>query len=316
MEIFAIDSFAKPQALDSRSHSGYCATIGFFDGVHLGHRFLLEQVKHYAALDSLQTMAITFSEHPRRVLNQAYQPSLLTTREERISLLSHEGLDACAVLQFSREMASLSAYEFMQKCLVEALGVKTLVIGYDHHFGKKSAEGFLDYQRYGCELGIQVVEARPLTCGDYTVSSSLVRKSLEQGNVVLAAQALGRNYSLHGTVVHGHRVGGEIGFPTANLQPQCSQILVPGIGVYAGWAQVDGETYGAMINIGRRPTLDNGDNVSIEAHLFDFTGNLYEKEITLSFVEKMREEMKFADISALVDQLNCDAAAARRILFL
>lgn len=316
MEIFAIDSFAKPQALDSRSHSGYCATIGFFDGVHLGHRFLLEQVKQHAAEQGLQTMAITFSDHPRRVLNKDYQPSLLTTLDERLSLLEHEGLDACAVLEFSREMAALPAYDFMQKCLAQTLNVKTLVIGYDHRFGKRSEEGFSDYQRYGQELGLNVVEAQPLTNASYTVSSSLVRKSLEQGNVVLAAQALGRNYSLHGTVVHGHRVGGEIGFPTANLQPQCSQLLVPGIGVYAGWAQVDGETYGAMINIGRRPTLDNGDNVSIEAHLFDFTGNLYEKEITLSFVEKMREEMKFADISALISQLKNDAGVAKKILSL
>ena len=315
MEIFTINTLTVKSALPRRAESRFCATIGFFDGVHLGHRFLLEQVKQHAALEGLQTMAITFSEHPRRVLNQAYQPSLLTTREERISLLANEGLDACAVLEFSREMASLSAYEFMQKYLAEALGVKTLVIGYDHHFGKKSAEGFSDYQRYGKELGIQVVEARPLVCEDYTVSSSLVRKLLEQGNVALAAKTLGRNYTLGGKVVRGHRVGGEIGFPTANLQPQSTQLLVPGIGVYAGWAQVDGEKYGAMINIGRRPTLDNGDNVSIEAHLFDFTGNLYEKEIALSFVEKMREEMKFANISVLVNQLKNDADVARKILY-
>lgn len=316
MEILTINSLTEQSALDRRMQHSYCATIGFFDGVHLGHRFLLEQVKQHAAEQGLQTMAITFSDHPRRVLNKDYQPSLLTTLDERLSLLEHEGLDACAVLEFSREMAALPAYDFMQKCLAQTLNVKTLVIGYDHRFGKRSEEGFLDYQRYGQELGLNVVEAQPLTNASYTVSSSLVRTLLEQGDVALAPATLGRYYALNGTVVRGHRVGGEIGFPTANLRPQSPLLLVPGIGVYAGWAQVDGETYGAMINIGRRPTLDNGDNVSIEAHLFDFTGNLYEKEITLSFVEKMREEMKFANISALVDQLNCDAAAARRILFL
>lgn len=316
MDIFTIKTLSENCACDHPTHAAYCATIGFFDGVHVGHRFLLEQVKRQSELDNLRTMAITFSEHPRRVLNQEYQPSLLTTSDERVSLLEKEGLDACAVLNFSREMASLSAYEFMKKCLKETLNVKTLVIGYDHHFGKRNGETFHDYKTFGCELGINVVEAKPLIYEGHTVSSSLVRNFLLRGDVVSAARALGRNYSVQGKVVRGRGVGGEIGFPTANLKPDSSLSLIPGIGVYAGWAQVEGKMYGMMTNIGRRPTLDNGDDVSIEAHLFQFQGDLYEKKITLYFVEKLREEMKFSNVSALVEQLKTDADKVKNILAL
>lgn len=292
----------------------YCATIGCFDGVHLGHRFLLEQVKQTAELTGLKSMAVTFSNHPRQVLQTDYCPQLLTTPEQKLELLEQCGIDTCALLTFTPQMAALSARDFMQQYLHRLLGVRCLVIGYDHHFGHHPHEGFKEYAAYGEAIGIRVIQAEPLVSGGFTVSSSAVRRLLEAGDVKKAADCLGRPYHLRGTVVEGRHVGRDLGFPTANLRPEHPNLQVPAKGVYAIYATVDGQRYPAMLNIGRRPTLDNGTDCTIESHLFGFNGNLYGKDITLHFQERLRDERKFSSLDDLQAQLRKDAEQTLKIL--
>ena len=290
--------------------AGYCATIGFFDGVHLGHQFLLRQVEAEAATRGLRSMAVTFEEHPRAALDSQYQPRLLGTLDDKLACLAATGINACALLRFDRAMAQLSAADFMREYLQQQLGVRCLVIGYDHHFGHNRQEGFEDYERHGRAFGIEVVPALPLETGDFTVSSSAIRRFLEAGNVKQAAAGLGRPFSLRGTVAEGRRVGRRIGFPTANLLPADPHLLVPRIGVYAVWAEITEGRFPAMLNIGRRPTLNNGTDISIEAHLIGFNGNLYNQPLTLHFVRRLRDEQTFPSLESLTHQLEQDAREA------
>lgn len=298
----------------TKGRSGYAAAIGFFDGVHRGHQFLLRQVKAEAAQRGLRTMAITFSAHPRQTLRSDYQPELITTNEEKLQLLEECGLDACALLDFTPEMAAMPAREFMETYLSKLLGVLCLVIGYDHRFGSDRAEGFLDYALHGRKLGMDVVKARPFDAGDLRVSSSAVRRFLSGGNVEMAKICLGRPYALRGTVVEGRHVGRGLGFPTANLQPCDPEKILPGRGVYAVQAETGGRTYGGMLNIGWRPTLDNGKDASVEAHLFGFEGSLYGKPLTLLFEHRLRDEQRFGSLEELQEQLREDAIRAKRFL--
>lgn len=309
------DPVSIPATSANRDETGlFCATIGFFDGVHLGHRFLLKQVNEAARQRGLKSMAVTFADHPRRTLQTDYRPLLLTTPEEKVHLLSDNGLDACAVFHFTKEMAALSAREFMQYYLHDYLGVRCLVIGYDHRFGHNRDEGFEDYQAYGREMGMEVVQAQPLQNDEFTVSSSVVRRFLEVGNVKKARECLGRSYHLRGTVVEGRHVGRDLGFPTANLRPENPDLLVPARGVYAIYAEVNGKKYPAMLNIGKRPTLNNGDDCSIESHLFGLSEDIYGKTLTLTFEHHLREERKFGSLDELKAQLKEDARQTLKIL--
>ncbi len=296
------------------SQRAAAATIGFFDGVHLGHRYLLQQVADEAVRRGLGTMAVTFAQHPRQTLQTDFRPKLLSTPEEKLQLLAGCGVDACAVLDFTKEMAAMTAEEFMRSILKEQLGVRCLVIGYDHRFGSNRAEGFEDYVRHGAALSIEVVQAKPLESGDFTVSSSAVRRLLSVGDVESAKRCLDRSYTLEGTVVEGRQVGRELGFPTANLRPLSAEKLVPAFGVYAVRSEVAGRTYAAMLNIGRRPTLENGDDASVEAHLFGFEGDLYGSSLTLHFEHRLRDEQKFETLDDLRRQLAADAEAVRHLL--
>lgn len=284
---------------------GYVATIGFFDGVHRGHQCLIRQVLDEARLRGAPSLLITFDRHPRAVFAPGGVPPLLTTSEEKMELLRATGVDDIHVLPFDRAMATLTAREFMEQVLRDTLGVSTLVIGYDHHFGRPQGESFEDYQDYGRELGFDVVLAHELE-GEH-VSSSAIRRALEDGDVRQAAHLLGRPYRWMGHVVHGHAVGRRLGFPTANLVASESEKMLPARGAYA--VLVDGRP--AMLNIGRRPTLDNGNDTTIEAHLLDFEGDLYGKTLTLSFIARLREERRFTDEVALAAQLKQDREDAR-----
>lgn len=306
-------------------HSGppprrYAATIGFFDGVHLGHRYVLEQLREEAARRRLGTMVVTFDEHPQRVLGRSDAPALLTDNTEKLSLLADCGIDACVLLHFTPTMAHLSAADFMHKYLHEALPVDALLIGYDHHFGRPvSGEGFAQYVTYGAQNGIEVLPARAYapeaaTAGAPHYSSSTVRKLLEQGEVQRASVVLGRPYPLEGRVTQGRQNGRKLGFPTANLSPTNAQKLIPRCGVYATRVVVEGKMLPAMTNVGTRPTLDNGRDVTIETHIFDFKGDLYGQSLTLYFVDRLRDEQRFETLPALVHQLSVDAEQARRLL--
>ena len=215
----------------------YAATIGFFDGVHQGHQFLMRRLNEEARERGLLSMAITFERHPRQVVQGDWKPELLTDLHEKLRLLKATGIDVVVVLRFNRQMASLSAGEFMQ-LMHDRLGVRMLLTGYDNRFGHDRTEGFGDYQRYGRKIGIDVVCADALTVGQLNVSSSLVRRLLKAGNMEEANHCLGRPYSASGQVVHGEQIGRTIGFPTANLQPDDDK-LVPMDGVYAVMVDLD-----------------------------------------------------------------------------
>ena len=289
------------------------AAIGFFDGVHRGHRFLIRQVRRLAAERGMNAALLTFSEHPRKVMDATHRLDLLTTFDEKMALLEETGVDYCLLIDFTPQVAQLTAEEFMEKVLKGRFNVQCLVVGYDHRFGHNRSEGFDEYVCYGKRLGIEVVHAAasgdsfPLADGSSRpISSSLIRELLHKGEVAEAARCLGYRYFLEGTVVAGRRVGHKLGFPTANLCVGNADKLVPAHGVYAVRVTVGGLSYKGMLNIGCRPTLDNGSDCTIEAHLLDFSGNLYGKLMRIEFVEWVRKEMRFDSVEGLVAQLQKD----------
>ena len=289
------------------------ATIGFFDGVHRGHRFLINQVKEVADKDGLYSALVTFPMHPRQVIQTTYHPQLLSSPKEQLELLETTQVDYCLLLPFTQELSLLSAREFMQ-LLRNKFNIHTLVIGYDHRFGHNRSESFEDYCRYGEELNIYMVRARAYTDGEDKISSSVIRQLLKEGKVSQAAQFLGYNYYLDGTVVDGYKVGRKIGFPTANLQVDCSDKLIPSEGVYAVYVYVEGKKWAGMLNIGHRPTINNGNNVSIEVNILNFSEDIYHKEMRIEFVKYLRPEEKYGTIDELIAQMHKDREKTAKIL--
>ena len=276
----------------------FVATIGFFDGVHCGHRFLISQVLKQAREEGLQSMTITMDCHPKTIVKTDYVPCLLTTTEERVSLLKKCGIDHVELLSFDHKMARMDALTFMREILRDTLNVSTLVMGYDHRFGHGGGE-HEDYIRWGEECGIRVIIAKKFE--QHYASSSEIRRLLTEGKVKDAAKLLNHPYVLTGIVESGHQVGRTLGFPTANLNIAENK-LIPATGVYA----VMTELGAGIMNIGRRPTLNNGTNLSIEVHIMNYEGNLYGKELHLSFIERIREERKFASLEELKAQIQED----------
>ena len=289
------------------------ATIGFFDGVHLGHRYLINQVKIAASQCGWCSSIITFPIHPRQVIQSDYQPQLLSSPEEKIELLSQTGIDNCILLPFTQELSRLTAYEFMQ-LLYDKYKVRMLVIGYDHRFGHNRAETFEDYCRYGRELGIHIMQATAYTQEQDKVSSSAIRRALLSGDVTTAQKYLGYNYFLEGTVVSGYQVGRKIGFPTANLRVDFPYKLIPSIGVYAVRVQVAGQQWKGMLSIGYRPTINNSNDLSIEVHILDFEGDIYNQKMRLEFIEYLRPEIKFDSVDELIAQMHKDKEETIKVL--
>lgn len=278
-------------------------TIGFFDGVHLGHRYLVSELSEIAKKRGFASAVLTFRTHPRQVLHSDYIPSLLTTADEKIALLKETGVDYVVMTEFTQELSMLTAQNFMS-LLHDKLNVCCLMIGYDHRFGHNRSEKFEDYVRFGKEIGIEVVQSSPLVVDGINVSSSVVRSAISEGDVAKAAKLLGREYTLTGTVVKGFQVGRTIGFPTANISYDDCRML-PKDGVYAARVTVDCHAYDAMLYIGSRPTVNTG-KISVEAYLFEFSDDIYGKEVKVCFVERIRESIKFDSVEELKKQLGKD----------
>lgn len=290
------------------------ATIGFFDGVHRGHRFLIDRVIEEAQRSGMSSAVITFDRHPREVLQTDYQPDLLSTLDEKLLLLSKTHVDNTVVLHFDASLAALTAHDFMRDVLQGQLKVRKLIIGYDNRFGHNSSEGFDDYVRYGKELGIEVIRADAFLPDDVRVSSSVIRTCLREGRVEDANRLLGYDYTIESRIVSGYQNGRKMGFPTANLDVTRCQQLLPASGVYAvlvrlkdsvGWKR-------GMMNIGHRPTF-NGTTTSMEVNLFNFSGDLYGQELLVSFISKIRDEHKFDSIEALAEQLQHDKVQINKL---
>lgn len=294
--------------------SAIAATIGFFDGVHAGHRSLITELRHEAERRNIASAVITFAVHPRMVLHTDYKPALLSSYDEKIELLRSTGIDYCIVLDFTYELSCLSAKDFIEKVLWGKMNVRTLLIGYDHRFGHDRKDGFEQYVAYGKACGMDVVRASCLETRGETVSSSAIRRLLANGDVERAAAMLTYPYMIRGRVGEGHRIGRTIGFPTANILPYEVHKLVPAAGVYAVKVSVKDETYNGMLYIGDRPTVNNGKNVSIEVNILGFSGDIYGDDIIVSFISRIRGDYRFASLDELRAQLEKDRAAVETLM--
>ena len=285
---------------------GGLGTVGFFDGVHAGHRFLIKQLKELAASEGLPSVVITFRQHPQSVLQAGYKSALLTTPDEKLNLLAALDIDFCYVIDFTKELSQLSARDFISDVLCKQLCVKQLLIGYDHRFGKNRAEGFSDYVKYGRDCGLKVVQASELPGFAGHVGSTQIRQQLTEGRPEEAARLLTYSYSLEGTVVEGDKTGRRIGFPTANLDVNDKNKIIPKEGIYAVRVHIGTAKHPGMAYIGKRPTVVADGEQRIEVHIFDFSGDLYGKTLRMEFVKFLREDRTFNGLSGLKAQLLID----------
>ncbi len=283
------------------------ATIGFFDGVHRGHQFLVRRLVEMARNEGMESTVITFDEHPRRVLQSDFQPELLSTLSSKLLLLSKTEVDNAVVLHFDKTMAALSARGFMAQVLRDKLNVRKLFIGYDHRFGHNREETFEDYVRYGKELGIEVIRNEAFRIDGISISSSVIRSLLREGEMEMANRCLGYPYTILGKVVNGYHEGRRLGFPTANLDISHFGQLIPAPGVYAVRVRMENtvEMKRGMMNIGMRPTF-GGTQMTLEAHIFNFEGDIYGQLLLVSFVKRIRSERKFGSPEELAEQLGED----------
>jgi riboflavin kinase/FMN adenylyltransferase len=286
-------------------------TIGNFDGVHLGHREIFRQVVRQARSVDGTSAVLTFEPHPLRLLAPEKAPPRINTPEEKVRLIEASCIDLMVVLPFTRELAALSAGEFVREILVERLGVRHLVVGYDYAFGR-DREGNIDFlQDQADHYGFQLHVLEPICTDEQVYSSTRIRKAVRAGEVAAVVRMLGRNFTLDGQVVHGAGRGRQLGFPTSNLET--IKELLPKEGVYAVKVKWHERLYDAVVNIGHRPTFDDL-GPALEIHLLDFDGDLYDETLRLYFVERLREEKRFESIAELQDAVRADIRKARNVL--
>lgn len=292
----------------------FVASVGFFDGVHIGHRHLIKQVKEEAKRLGLPSAIVTFPVHPRKVLQKNYQPALLCGYEEKLEQLATTQIDYVISLPFTPELSRLSARSFMEEVLKEKIGVHTLFVGYDHRFGHNREEGFAAYQSYGEELGIHVIQAAEYQVEGENVSSTKIRLLLKKGEIQRANSLLSYHYTLSGKIVEGYRVGRTIGFPTANMRSWERFKVVPELGVYAVLVHIRDIIYKGMLYIGTRPTLHDDPEISVEVNIFDFSGDLYNQSLTVEFIDFIRADRKFDSMDELVAQIHKDKSQVQERL--
>ncbi|GGB79003.1 riboflavin biosynthesis protein [Flavobacterium suaedae] len=285
------------------------ATLGTFDGVHKGHKTILEKVTKSSKNSNHDSVVLTFFPHPRMVLQQNTGIELLNTMKEKAFLLDECGIDNLIVHPFDKAFSRLTAEDFVKTVLVEKLNISKIIIGYDHRFGRNRTATIDDLIYFGEQYGFEVEQISALEVNEVSVSSTKIRNALNEGDVTTANEFLGYNYFITGKVVKGEQRGRTIGFPTANIAIPEDYKLIPAKGVYVASAEIDGTVVKGMMNIGNRPTV-NGTNQSIEVHFFDLDKDLYGKELRVSLHKRLRNEEKFASVDALKQQLIEDKTAA------
>ena len=285
-------------------------TIGTFDGVHFGHQKIIEKLIDEAKKAGKKSVVLTFFPHPRMVLQKDVSLELINTIEERATLLEKTGLDYLIIHPFSKEFSRMTALEFVRDILVNQLNISKLIIGYDHHFGKNREGNITQLTEYSHLYDFKVEEIPAQDIDDVSVSSTKIRRALATGNLKTANNFLGYNFMLNGNVVNGKKLGGKIGYPTANIDIKESYKLIPKTGVYIVKSAIDEKTIFGMMNIGNRPTV-NGNHQTIEVHFFDFNQNLYDRNLTIELIYFLRDEEKFDSVEILIQQLKKDEKTAR-----
>ena len=284
-------------------------TIGTFDGVHLGHQKIVAQITKNAHALNCESLALTFFPHPRMVLQESTEMKQLNTLNEKIALLDNLGIDNLVVHPFDKEFSRLTAEEFVKKVLVDVFKIKKIIIGHDHRFGRNRTATIDDLINFGETYGFEVEQISAEEINEVSISSTKIRNALLEGNIELAANYLGYDYSLTGIIFKGKQLGRTIGYPTANITIEEDYKLIPNNGVYIAKSVLNGKTVFGMMNIGTRPTVD-GTKQTIEINFFDFKQDLYGQKITISLLHRMRSEQKFESIDALKNQLGKDKKIA------
>jgi riboflavin kinase / FMN adenylyltransferase len=305
-------------------HEGYedlnlsstVVTLGIFDGVHRGHRALIDYLVSVAREKKCESVVITFSPHPRIVLEpENANLAFLTTMEEKTALLEKAGIDHLIIIQFNHEFSSIPACEFIREILFKKIGTRHLIIGYNHHFGRRGEGDINTIRQCSEDLGFIVEQVEGFRTEDGAVSSSVIREALVKGELDDANRWLGYYYSVSGTVIEGKKIGRTIGFPTANIQPDSGNKLIPCNGVYAVEVFVDDKIHKGMLNIGSNPTVNNNVSFrSIEVNILDFDEDIYGKRITVVFRKRLRDEKKFSGLKQLTEQMETDKQNTLRLL--
>ena len=288
-------------------------TIGTFDGVHLGHRKILEQITQSAKDLDCESLVLTFFPHPRMVLQEDTEMKQLNTLDEKIKLLQDLGIDNLVVHPFDKDFSRLTAEEFVKKVLVDVFKIKKIIIGHDHRFGRNRTANIDDLINFGETYGFEVEQISAKEINEVSISSTKIRNALLEGNIELAADYLGYNYSLTGIISKGKQLGRTIGYPTANIKIEEDYKLIPLNGVYVATSVLNEKTVFGMMNIGTRPTVE-GTTQTIEINFFDFKQDLYGQKITVSLLHRMRAEQKFESLDALKNQLTVDKTTAQNYI--
>ncbi|WP_396194482.1 bifunctional riboflavin kinase/FAD synthetase [Flavobacterium sp.] len=288
-------------------------TIGTFDGVHLGHQKILEQIISAAKSSDSESLVLTFFPHPRMVLQEGSEMKQLNTLNEKISLLENLGIDNLVVHPFDKDFSRMTAEEFVKEVLVDTFHLKKIIIGYDHRFGRNRTADINDLKTFGETYGFEVEQITVKQINEVSISSTKIRTALAEGNIERANEYLGYPYSLTGLVTKGQQLGRTIGYPTANITLEEDYKLIPQNGVYVAQCVLNGQTVFGMMNIGHRPTV-NGTNQTIEIHFFDFNEDIYGQKITVSLLKRLRNEEKFPSLDSLKEQLNTDKTNAKSFI--
>ncbi|MDR6515408.1 bifunctional riboflavin kinase/FAD synthetase [Chryseobacterium camelliae] len=289
---------------DYTSHRPLALSLGMFDGVHIGHKSIIDELKKTGQEKDLETAILTFWPHPRFVFNPDEDLKLLNTLDEKTVLMEKYGIQNLFLKEFDAGFRNLTGEEFVRQILVDALHVKYLIIGYDHSFGKNKSGNFELLQKLSGELGFEVEQMEAINIHENNISSTKIRKALLTGNIREANEMLGYSYSVSGTIVHGKKIGRTIGYPTANIETDSIKLL-PKKGAYIVEVFVQGKHYKGMLSVGTNPTV-NGEKLTIEVYILDFAGDIYGKDITVRFRDFLHDEIKFEGMDKLIERLDED----------
>jgi riboflavin kinase/FMN adenylyltransferase len=301
-------------AADYKQIKSSVITIGTFDGVHVGHQQIIHRLVDTARKNDLQALVLTFFPHPRMVIQNDANIKLINTIDEKAKQLAQLGVDHLVVKEFTKSFSRLTALEYVRDILVNKLKVKHIIVGYDHHFGRNRMANINELKEFGAFYDFEVTEIEPQEVDDVAVSSTKIRSAILEGNIPIANKFLGYNFMLTGTVIKGKGLGKTLDFPTANIQIEAAYKLIPKHGVYVVKSQIKGVEVFGMMNIGKNPTVSEGNQTKIEVHFFDFSANLYGAVLKIELLDHLRSEIKFPNIEALKLQLEKDKADATNAL--